>query len=318
VGEQRVLAIMYHYVRDRAGTAEAGIRGLDTAAFTRQLDLLARHLEPISWPMLYAWSCGRMRIPERCFLLTFDDGLADHAEVVAPLLERRGLRGVFFASGHALEARGMDAAHQVHLLLATLGDVAFHDALRAWLDEHGPLDVGLGEVDREAAGRLYHYEPPDRALVKYFLHRVLPTDTRDRAVEELFRRHVGEPGEVARRWYLDCEQLVRLETAGHTVGGHGFAHCPYVPMPFQDRVRDLYRSAGLLRSVLGPGLRPFSYPYGSFDRVTALACADAGFAQAFTTRRGWIRGDDPSHELNRVDTIAVEAFLEQELLCPQS
>ncbi len=83
---QRVVIVMYHYVRDRATTPEAAIRGLDTAGFRRQLDLLCARAEPITWPQFHAWHQGIGTIPETGFLLTFDDGLSDHAEVVAPLL----------------------------------------------------------------------------------------------------------------------------------------------------------------------------------------------------------------------------------------
>ena len=104
-----VLTIMYHYVRDRAGTADAGIRGLDTERFCRQLDLLCSQLDPVTWPMLRAWLRDEAAVPQRCFLLTFDDGLADHADVVAPILEMRGLQGVFFVPGRILETGWMYA-----------------------------------------------------------------------------------------------------------------------------------------------------------------------------------------------------------------
>ncbi len=51
--DQNVLVVMYHYVRDRAGTPDAGIRGLDVKGLCRQLDLLCDELTPVGWPALW-------------------------------------------------------------------------------------------------------------------------------------------------------------------------------------------------------------------------------------------------------------------------
>lgn len=312
----RVIAVMYHYVRDRSGTPEAGIRGLDAAIFSRQLDLLSARLEPVTWPMVHAWLGGRGTLPQGCFLLTFDDGLADHAEIVAPILEARRLRGVFFVPGHVLDTGRMDSAHQIHLLQATLGDEPLAECVCDWLDRHHPQDDWLGQVDAAAARRTYHYEDSvERATLKYLLVHTLPIDLRNEMIDALFTRHVGDPQAVARRWYLDSRQMLLLSEAGHTIGGHGFAHEPYLRLSPDDQRRDLHRSAAALRSVLGPGARPFSFPYGSFDGAVARRCAEAGFAAAFTTCPGWIAPGDDTLRLNRVDTIDAETFVEEELSC---
>ena len=316
MSDERVIAIMYHYVRDRAGTAQSGIRGLDPDTLSRQLDRLCRQFEPITWPMLHAWHHDGAHLPQRCCLLTFDDGLADHADVVAPLLEARGLRGTFFVSGQTLETQRMDAAHQVHLLQTTVGDDVLAADVVEWLGRQHPELNRMEQEDSQAARRLYHYETPDRARLKYLLHHSLPIDVRNAMVDDLFSRHVGNAGEMARSWYLQPEQLVQLEEAGHTIGGHGYAHEPYLRLSAEDQQQDLARSAAALRTALGPGTRPFSYPYGSLDDSVAGRCAEAGFAQAFTTCPGWIQRDDDVFQLNRLDTIAVDAFLEKEHLCP--
>ena len=316
MSEQRILAVMYHYVRNRAGSPEAGIHGLGAGAFGRQLDQLSALAEPITWPMLNAWHRGRGSLPGRCFLLTFDDGLADHVEVVAPILEARGLRGVFFVPARVLETGRMESAHQIHLLQAKLGDQAFLAAVTEWLIRHHPQGDRLDEVDQAAARRVYHYESAERAAVKYLLAFTLPSQVREEMIAVLFARRVGDPGEYARRWYLDAGDLTALVRAGHTIGGHGFAHEPYLRLSAPEQVRDLSRCASVLRQILGPGTRPFSYAYGSFDDAVAWRCHQAGFAQAFTTRPGWIRRFDNVHALNRLDTKDADAFCELELSCP--
>jgi len=54
----------------------------------------------------------------RGFLVTFDDGTADHYYIAAPLLERNGLRGVFFVNTSLLGAPGYLSLSQCQELQA--------------------------------------------------------------------------------------------------------------------------------------------------------------------------------------------------------
>ena len=118
---RRCLVVMYHYVHDTEPMTAEGVKGLTSREFRLQLDRLCSAAEPIDWPALFAWSRGHGTLPQRCFLLTFDDGLADHARVVLPILQERGLRGTFFVPGAVLDSERLLPAHAIHLLLSTLG-----------------------------------------------------------------------------------------------------------------------------------------------------------------------------------------------------
>ncbi len=314
MSESSCLAVMYHYVRDRAGGPDAGIRGLDLATFERQLDRLCAELEPVDWPQLYAWFSGWGDLPRRAFTLTFDDGLADHAEVVCPRLKARGLRGTFFVPARVLADGRMLPAHQIHLLQCRLGDDGFAAAVTAWLGAaHAGARDWLEHVDAQAAVQTYHYETAARATFKYLLTQTLPIELRNRMLDELFARHVGDSSAVASRWYVSWDQLAAMQSAGHTIGGHGLGHEPYLRLTPDEQMDDAAQSAQLLNDGLGVSPRPFSYPYGSFSEASTAACRAAGFVHAFTTHPVWIERGSDAYALGRVDTISVEAFLEQEL-----
>jgi len=87
---QRVLLSPYLRAVNYHGIARA-----DADAFDAQLEFYARHFEPIGIEQLEAFLGGRWRPGRPGLLLTFDDGLRSHAEVAAPLLERRGWPGWF-------------------------------------------------------------------------------------------------------------------------------------------------------------------------------------------------------------------------------
>ncbi len=63
--------------------------------FERQLDLYTQHFECIDPKKLLALQRGEWRSSRPGLILSFDDGLRSHADVVAPLLEARGWVGWF-------------------------------------------------------------------------------------------------------------------------------------------------------------------------------------------------------------------------------
>ena len=317
----QILVVMYHYVREPesghpcSGGFHPGIHALSPSEFERQLDQLSAVMEPIDWPTLYAWTCGRRTIPERSFLLTFDDGLADHAETVLPILQDRGLRGVFFVPGSILSEHRMLSAHAVHLLMSILGGDALGEEVHRCLHGRGFGDAMLSESEAVAADAMYHYEEQAVGRLKYLLTMKLRTEVRSAMLDELFEQHVGSSARWARHWYLGWDDLIHMQSLGHTIGGHGYQHEPYERLTPSHIQRDIRQAAAILREGLGPEVRPFSYPFGSITPQVGEFCTAADFVHGFTTRRAWLRSESDPTRFPRFDTIAVDAALEKEMGC---
>lgn len=79
-----IRAINYHDVSPK-----------DARGFERQLDFYAEHFECVGPQELIALQRGERKSKRPGLILSFDDGLRSHADVVAPLLEARGWVGWF-------------------------------------------------------------------------------------------------------------------------------------------------------------------------------------------------------------------------------
>jgi len=308
----RCLVVMYHYVHDTEPETSYGMCGLTGKDFRKQIQELLAVLEPTEWPHFYGWMQGRCELPSRSFLLTFDDGLADHVRTVVPILEDIGVRGTFFVPGAVLAQRRMLCAHAVHVLFAALGDTRLEEEVFAELSQRRPDTDWPRAADAQAARQMYHYESELRGRIKFLMTVVLPAELRKAVVDALFERHVGSMARWAKDWYLQWEDLRLMQAHGHTVGGHGFAHEPYTRLDAAQRRDDMLRVAAVLREGLGPDLRPFSYPFGSVNQSIAMDCRRAGFAQAFSTECRWISRTADPWQLPRVDTIDVERHVNGE------
>jgi len=67
------------------------------ATFTSHMKILADSgYHSISPAQLYDYLVYNKALPEKPFMITFDDSREEHAEIAAPVMEKYGFRGVFF------------------------------------------------------------------------------------------------------------------------------------------------------------------------------------------------------------------------------
>jgi peptidoglycan/xylan/chitin deacetylase (PgdA/CDA1 family) len=88
--------VMYHYVRPQIDTPPFGYFHLDIDSFRRQLDHFDEKYTVLGRQEFLATVDGDRTPRSDDILLTFDDGLIDHAEYVLPELRRRDLFGAFY------------------------------------------------------------------------------------------------------------------------------------------------------------------------------------------------------------------------------
>jgi peptidoglycan/xylan/chitin deacetylase (PgdA/CDA1 family) len=282
--------VMYHYVRDGAP-----VHARTTAELAAQLDHVAREYECLS-----VGDVARGDWPDNGCLLTFDDGLVEHLDTVAPALERRGLTGCFCPPGApVLERRVLDV-QKTQWLLATVPD---HAALGAELLE-------LAQVEDEGAFRerntpSHRYDPPETVFVKRALQDGLPEPQRAEVLDRLFREHVSDDERAfADGLYLTVEQCRELVRRGHDVIGHGHEHRRLGLLPEDAQRAEIERSRDLVREV--EGTWALCYAYGSRNETTLRLLRERGCLLALTTDPRRATRDDPILELPRIDTNDLE------------
>ena len=89
-------AVTFHYVRgEKSAFPELPFKGLSVDEFVKRLDMLQERFEVTTLGEALQYLNGESVERDLC-LLTFDDGLAEHYSVVAPILEERGLHACLF------------------------------------------------------------------------------------------------------------------------------------------------------------------------------------------------------------------------------
>jgi len=289
--------IMYHYVRDRGDSAEAGsgIPGMSVVDFEMQLDKLSRQHTFVAWPAVRAALQGERPLPNSACLLTFDDGVRDHYINVFKILRDRSLSGLFFVLDR-FESEGLILAHKIHYLLARLGLTGLREAI--W------EKLNLPQRERFTEGeKRYQLKYPPLSLdgrinlLKAILQRDLSAEV-DPLLGNLFEVHVGSENETARSYYLNPEQIREMAAGGMHFGGHSHSHPWFDWIEAEARLTEIKASADWLQQF-EPGPWAFAYPYGGLSEDAPHLLKAHGFVAAFTTNTQ-LRHSDP-YFIGRLD-----------------
>jgi peptidoglycan/xylan/chitin deacetylase (PgdA/CDA1 family) len=252
---RRVVAPCYHLVADQNPVHIKHLYTPQNARmFRAQLDWLLSRYSPVS---LADVKCGKC--PPRSMFLSFDDGLREVNDVVAPICLSKGIPATFFVSPGFLDNRQLCFRHKASILVeicekygsgrsrAALGAVKeVRGALQAGSTDFRAFFLSLGFSERHILDQCAAALEIDFSV---YLEKVQP--------------------------YLTTEQLGKLVRQGFSIGGHSLDHPLYSDLSLNDQLFQTSQCLEQLDQFMSPGLRSFAFPFVS-DGVSSEF-----FAQVF-------------------------------------
>ena len=134
----QVLVLAYHDIMD--SEPDQQYVATRTANFVAQMRWLkVNHYVPVSIDQIFAASEGKIELPEKAILLTFDDGYRSMYDRVFPILKRNHWSAVFAPVGAWLDT---PAGEQVNFS----GKMRPRDKFVTWDQVHEMSDSGLVEI----------------------------------------------------------------------------------------------------------------------------------------------------------------------------
>jgi peptidoglycan/xylan/chitin deacetylase (PgdA/CDA1 family) len=271
---------MYHYVRPDPEAFPAYYH-LSLEDFRRQLDHFEDEYGIVDRETFLATLRGDIECPDGV-VLTFDDGLTDHAEHVLPELERRGLWGIFYVSTGPYQQEGVLNVHRIHAMLGQYGGERTLEALR------GVVSDDMIDADERERFREYTYTTQEESAatrVKRILNYFLSYEHRSTVLDSLESKLPDAACSVP-DLYLTTEQLESLHEADMTVGSHSVTHRLLSKLDAETQMEEIESSFQHLETVLGTlDPKTFCYPYGgkrTYTEDTLRALEDIGCEWAFS------------------------------------
>ncbi|MCL2246335.1 MAG: polysaccharide deacetylase family protein, partial [Lentimicrobiaceae bacterium] len=121
ITKQKILLPFYHTVAELQLPHIQHLYRMKTVKeFLEDLDFLLKHFEPISAEMLYHFHVNKMVPQKPVFHLTFDDGLKEIYEIVAPILLQKGIPATFFVNSGFVDNKALFYRYHASLAVEEL------------------------------------------------------------------------------------------------------------------------------------------------------------------------------------------------------
>lgn len=278
--------VMYHYVRNIEESRYPDIKGLELDWFIKQLSFFKENYNVVTMEDVISSLDGK-NLPPKALLLTFDDGYAEHFNVVYPALKEFGFQGSFFVPVKAIVKHELLDVNKIHFILASLNDVVdIINDIKLDISEY-KVQFSLKDFDDyfEELAQANRFDTKEVIFVKRMLQHALPEELRNILSSKYFEKYVGLSEKLfAKELYMNESQIKQLVRDGMHVGCHGYDHYWWNRLDSDSLKVELIKSKEFLMSV-GVDMTQWTacYPYGSSSDLVEKELESQGCRLAFTT-----------------------------------
>jgi peptidoglycan/xylan/chitin deacetylase (PgdA/CDA1 family) len=205
------------------------------AKFKSDLDFLGQRYHPLQLSELerVVWLHDKNG-SARNFVLSFDDGMRETYDVIAPILREKGIPAIFFLNSATIDNKRLMWRHKVGLLIAR----SRQEPARI----PPQLSVGSGESVSARLEALPFVEESKLDDIASFF-------------EFDFNEYLRNT-----QPYLTTEQIVDLARQGFEFGAHSASHPCFNEIPVEEQKEQISTSVQFIRSLSLP-CRYFAFPF---------------------------------------------------------
>ncbi|HPE77286.1 MAG TPA: polysaccharide deacetylase family protein [Draconibacterium sp.] len=202
----------------------------NTVQFEKELDFYLKYFKPVSLSELMTGKSFSKNI----FHLSFDDGLKECAEIIAPILLKKGIPATFFVNPGFVDNQQLFHKYKASLILGQLKKVPHSEAEKILKDQNLQ-----GEQILKAT-----------ILQEVFLDEVAELTGIN------FENFLAET-----KPYLSTEQLLKLKEQGFSIGAHSYSHPEFWKISEDEQMNEIKKSMHWLVEKINPEIKAFSFPF---------------------------------------------------------
>ncbi len=236
--------------------------------FIYDMDFLLKSYEPLDYIKFQELALNKKPPSRPSFLLTFDDGLKQFHDVIAPILIQKGIPSICFLNSAFIDNQDLFYRYKTSLLIDHLENnpklLTDHKIIK-WVSSHAN---GKKEVTKYLLSITYQ----NKNILDDFA--VL--------VNYNFKEYLSnyQP-------YLTSAQIISLKNKGFHFGAHSIDHPEYQLIEFDEQIRQTKESIESICALFSLDYKAFSFPFTDyyvsnkfFKKVYNDHIADLTFASA--------------------------------------
>ncbi|MEN8118463.1 MAG: polysaccharide deacetylase family protein [Bacteroidota bacterium] len=220
----------YHVVGDKKLPHILNYPYLNSKEFEKELDFFLKYFKPVSLEYLYKNRVTK----EKVFHVNFDDGLRECAEIIAPVLIRKGIPATFFINSGFVDNKALFHRYKASLILNELENNPCFEA-EVFLEENGLNRQNILQSD------------------------FLENDKLDEAAEMMnldFSAFLEQ-----QKPYLTTNQVKDLHKQGFSIGGHSHKHPEFWKISEKKQFKQVEKSMKWITENINQEIKAFSFPF---------------------------------------------------------
>lgn len=285
-----LLIVNFHYIEEEGKYPFPGIYPASPERLNNQIEELSRHFVFVSQQDLIEAIAGKRKLPEKCCLLTFDDGLRSQFENALPLLKQRGVPAIFFINTLPFQKKKACLVHKIHWLRAHLAPADFLSRINKYLKPLGQSLSSYNVSDKDACQQ-YRYDNAETARLKLLLKSVLPDKIRESVIGNTFNELIQDERNFCENFYMSPEHIKEIFSLS-SLGAHSTTHANLADLGEAEMKEDIVKGVDFLSGLVDGKIQSISYPYGtkkSVNKEILDFCRSIGFKIGFTMERSFNR-----------------------------
>ncbi len=241
---QRTIYPFYHTVSDNDIIHIKNLYPIRTVRqFEKDLDFFLKHYTPLDVTDLVKSVRNKTDLKKDSFLLTFDDGMVEFHDVIAPILLKKGIPSLCFLNSGFVDNKDLFYRCKASVLMEKLKN-----------KEYGTKDIKL--ISEWFNSKNLKLTPTFESLLsiryknKHFLDELADI------IGLSFNEYL-----VKYKPYLTSQHIKYLIKKGFSFGSHSIDHPQYSDIDLNEQLFQTMESMDFVRSNFGFPYRFFSFPF---------------------------------------------------------
>jgi peptidoglycan/xylan/chitin deacetylase (PgdA/CDA1 family) len=211
--------------------------------FTDDLEFFLRSFLPISCPDLKDIITGEKKIKKPVMAISFDDGLREVHDVIAPILIKKGIPATIFINPAFVDNKALFYKYKAGLIVDRLVRAKHPKSLYEVINSRFGTDIRKKSQ-----------------MMRIILNINYDEQSKLDSIAELLELDFSTFLKI-RKPYLIVEQIRNLQQQGFQIGSHSLDHPMYSGLSLDEQFRQTKESLEWITDIFSLDYRYFSFPF---------------------------------------------------------
>ncbi len=262
----KIIFPFYHAVTDQVPAHLKNLYPIkNVKQFSNDLDFLLKKYKVIDFEQVKNIINGNLKLNKPAFFVTFDDGLSQVFDIIAPILKQKGIPSAFFINSDFVDNKKMFFKFKMTLLLKIINQNKNSDDI----------------IDLLKKNNLFR-----NSLIESFIQN----DNNSTKALTITAEYLGFSFEdylKNEKPYLTLNQSKKLSEDGFLIGAHSASHPLYKNISTEKQLEETVKSLEFVQKNFNPKYKLFAFPFTDhavnlqfFEKLFATTLIDFSFGTA--------------------------------------